>query len=244
MEEISTPLSASEGKIIDVLKDKACLKQKIYRQGRDLFEDLKTILKDLIDRLEDHMDHIDDSVELYFKETNDLECEIKFGGDILVFSMHTNVFKFDETHQIANSAFVQENPHNGYVNMIQIHNFLADSIKYNRLNDIGYLIGRIFINKDSHFYVEGQRQLGFLYNDFDNMIINEVYLRAIAEAAILYAIDFELYVPPYDKVKFITVQQRLAEHFQSQQTTAKRLGFTFEAGRQMAEAKAQNHTKS
>jgi len=99
----------------------------------------------------------------------------------------------------------------------------------NRLHDLGYLIARIFINKDKHFYVEGKRQLGFLYNDFQNMVMNEVYMRAICESAILYALDFDLLVPPYDQVKQITVQQRVAEHIQATQTTAKRLGFRFQA---------------
>jgi len=231
LKSVNTALSPTEEKILEALREKACLKQNIYRQGRELFGQLKLILKDLVDRLEDYMDEIDDDVELYFKETNELEAEIKFGGDVLVFSMHTNVFRFDDTHMIAESNYVKSESSRGYVNMIQIHNFLADSLKYNRLKDIGYLIARIFINKDQHFYVEGKRQLGFLYNDFDNMVINEVYLRAIAESAMLYTIDFDLLVPPYDKVKKITVQQRLSDHFQAQQTTAKRLGFTFEADR-------------
>lgn len=221
-------LTDSQKKIFAELREKAGLKQKIYRQGRELFDRLKIILKDIIDNIESEMDEVDNSIELYFKETNDLEAEIKFGGDILVFSLHTNVFRFDEAHQVTNLDYVKEDPTRGFCNMIQIHNFLADSIKYNRMRDLGYLIGRIFVNKDHHFYVEGKRQLGFLYNDFPNMVINDVYLRAIAEAAIAHAIDFDLFVPPYDAVKEITVQQRMAEHLYSQQTTAKRLGFQFQ----------------
>ena len=221
-------LSQTEQQILEALKSKACLKQKNYRQGRDLFDRLKEILKEIVNRLEDQMDEYDKSVELYFRETNDLEAEIKFGGDILIFSLHTNVFNFDDEHQISNLDYVQEDPSRAYCNMIQVHNFLADSIKYNRMKDLGYLIARVFVNKDMNFFVEGKRQLGFLYNDFSNMKMNDVYLRAIAESAMLYTIDFDLLVPPYNKVKAITVQQRLAEHIHAQQTTAKRLGFQFE----------------
>ena len=38
-------------------------------------------------------------------------------------------------------------------------------------NDLGYLIGRIFINHENHFMVQGKRQLGFLYNDFINQLL-------------------------------------------------------------------------
>lgn len=215
--------------IMIALQERAVLKQHIYRQGKELFAEFKETMKVLVEELKEEMENIDDSVELYFKEKSEIEAEIKFGGDILVFSLHSNVFNFDEAHQISNLAYVQEDYTRGYCNMIQVHNFLSDSLKYNRMNDVGYLIARIFINKDKHFYVEGKRQLGFLYNDFANMIMNPVYMRAIVESAILYALDFDLLVPPYDQVKQITVQQRVAEHIQATQTTAKRLGFRFEA---------------
>ena len=38
---------------------------------------------------------------------------------------------------------------------------------------MGYCIGRIFINKENHYFVEGKRQLGFLYNDFMNSKMNK-----------------------------------------------------------------------
>jgi len=34
--------------------------------------------------------------------------------------------------------------------MISIYNFLSDSFKFNRVNDIGYLIARVFTNKENH----------------------------------------------------------------------------------------------
>jgi hypothetical protein len=29
-------------------------------------------------------------------------------------------------------------------------------------------VARLFLNKDGHFFVQGKRQLGFLYNDLAN----------------------------------------------------------------------------
>ena len=42
-----------------------------------------------------------------------------------------------------------------YCGVINMYNFLSDSFKYNRENDLGYLIGRMFINKENTF-VEGK----------------------------------------------------------------------------------------
>ena len=62
---------------------------------------------------------------------------------------------------VANNVFYpEENPNRGFCGLIHIYNFLNDSFKYNRVHDLGYLIGRIFINHENHFMVQGKRQLG------------------------------------------------------------------------------------
>ena len=54
-------------------------------------------------------------------------------------------------------------------------------------------------------------------------------MRSIVESAILYTIDFDLLVPPYDAVNQITVNQKIQQSGNSAFKTGKRLGFTFEA---------------
>ena len=97
------------------------------------------------------------------------------------------------------------------------------------MNDIGYLIARIFINKDKHYFVEGKRQLGFLYNDFVNSTINKEDISKILESAILFSLDFDLLVPEYENVNMISVLQMKENINQSKIQTAKRLGFKFNA---------------
>ena len=74
---------------------------------------------------------------------------------------------------------------------------------------MGYLIGRMFINKEKHFFVEGKGRMSFLYNDFPNAVIDKTALKSILQEAILFAMDFELITPllmmykwlPYIKLK-------------------------------------------
>lgn len=214
-------------KIVEALSTKACLKQQIFAQGKEIFNELKSTLKQVIEELEPKLQAIDQRVLISYKDKSEFEAEITFGGDILLFSFHTNVFAFENTHEVNSLPYIQENDQRAYFNMIQVHNFLADSLKYNRLRDLGYLIARVFINIDKHFFVEGKRQLGFLYNDVSSMELNSVYIRAIIEAAILHTIDFDLFVPPYQEVQEITVQQHMVDTLYTQQSTAKRLGFQF-----------------
>ena len=127
------------------------------------------------------------------------------------------------------TSYFKDNTNRGFCGIINIYNFLADSYKFNRVNDLGYLIARIFINNENHYMVQGKRQLGFLYNDIINAVIDKESMQAIIESAILYSLDFDLFVPPYDEVKEVSVyeMQRVSEGLRMK--TGKRLGFRFQA---------------
>ena len=213
--------------IIESLKNKSSLKQDIFDITKDVFSNFKKNLNDIHTELNTEIMGFDDRVGFTVKETGDFEAELKFSGDVLVFTMHTNVFNFDSNHSIYKSDYIKEDPSRSYCGLIQIYNFLADSFKYNRNGDIGYLLARIFINKDKHFFIEGKRQLGFLYNDFANSEMNDVYIKAIIESAIIYAIDFDLLVPPYEAIQSITVQEMRSFKAEAGIRTGKRLGFQF-----------------
>jgi len=103
---------------------------------------------------------------------------------------------------------------------------LSDSFKYSREEDLGYLIARVFINREKFYFVEGKQQMGYLSNDFGEHIINKEALRGIIEAAMLYSQKFDLLVPPYDAVKIVNIRQILESRKQALKT-GKRLGFSF-----------------
>ena len=138
------------------------------------------------------------------------------------------VFKFNIENRLLKSSYLSENPNSGFCGLINIYNFLNDSFKYNRYNDLGYLIGRLFINHENHFMVQGKRQLGFLYNDFINAVIDKEKLKSIVQSAILYSLDFDLLVPSYDLVNQVSVNQVKQVGDDLKLRTAKRLGFVFQ----------------
>jgi hypothetical protein len=167
--------------------------------------------------------------EVSVKENGDYEIELRFAGEVLIFSMHTDIFNFDDGHFTHKLDYVKNDITRSFCGVIKVYNFLADSFKYNRHNDLGYLIARIFINKENHFFVEGKRQLGFLYNDFENAVIDDDTIQAVLESCILYAIEFDLLVPPFDEIKEITVYQKIEQMGNAAVKTGKRLGFKFQA---------------
>ena len=215
--------------IIETLKTKACLKQKVFKSTIAIFQDFKQEAQKLCNELHSEICTVDKDVVVEFIEKGDFEFHIKFGGDILVFFMHTNVFDFDKSHSIWNTSYTKEDELRAYCGMINIYNFLADSFKYNRINDIGYLVARFFVNKDLHYFVEGKRQLGFLYNDFVNEVIDNDKIRKIIESAILYSMDFDLLTPSYDTMKEVSVIEVIETTNAMNIKTGKRLGFKFNA---------------
>ena len=92
---------------------------------------------------------------------------------------------------------------------------------------MGYLVARIFVNKDNHFFVEGKRQSDETVKDFAIDSISPGIVRQIVETAIQYSIEFDLLVPLYDSVKVATVDQMRKKISHSKMTTGKRLGYVF-----------------
>jgi len=84
-----------------------------------------------------------------------------------------------------------------------------------------------FINREMHYFVEGKRQMGFLYNNFGQEVIDKGSIKRIIESALLYTLDFDLLVPPYDVVKIASVAQMNSKIDSAKLQTGKRLGFKF-----------------
>jgi hypothetical protein len=214
--------------LLEALIIKSTTKQIVYQNTKKTLTILKKVLQMLeVDYQSVVKGKIPDAVLPVFKDKGPFEAEFKIAGDLLIFSMHSNVFQFDDKHPVWKTKYIEEDSLRSYCGTINIYNFLADSFKYNRNNDIGYLVARIFINKDNHFFVEGKRQTDEVVKDFAIDAISPGIIRQIVETAIQYSIEFDLLVPLYDQVKLATVEQMREKISHSKMTTGKRLGFAF-----------------
>ncbi len=213
--------------ILKLLEDKARLKQQIFRTTSDVFNRFKSELETLGTKMRSDFKDKDANVDISFSDKGDFEAQLKFSGDVLVISMHSNVFSFPSEHAVNQLAYVKADPPRKYCGIIHIHNFLADSLKYNRSSDIGYLLGRIFINKDEHFFVDGQSQLGFLFNSFGKGQIKQTQILEILQLAIVYCMDFDLLTPPFESVRQITLEEKQFMGANSGYPTGKRMGYKF-----------------
>ncbi len=191
-----------------LLESKSTAKQITYKNLLYSFSILSKESKRIVDELKKKVKPGDEDVTIDFKQINEHEFHVKLAGDLLIFVLHTNVVTFDDEHAVMKSVYMKEKEVNRYFGQIMIYNFMSDSIKYNRLNDPGYLIARIVINHESRFLVEGDRQLGFLFNTISEKAIGESDLNTIVKLCLTTAIENDLMAPPFPQVQFITLFQK------------------------------------
>ncbi len=223
--------------IIKIISEKSVLKQHVFDNTYSTFLDLKSVLKYIANNFNSNLRGIDKRVYLEYIDQGIFDAQLKVAGDLLVFNMHSNAFEFDRNHTIWKLSYVEKNPLSSICGMISVYNFLNDSFRYNREDDLGYLIARIFINKDKYYFVEGKRQMGYWINNFGAAQINNETLRDVVYSAIQYSLEFDLLVPPYDSVKIVSVAQINSQIESSRIQTGKRLGFTFNSDDVSAETK-------
>jgi hypothetical protein len=215
--------------ILGMLRTKSCMKQDVYQNTVALFEVIKELLQEVAQELEAGAKGHDERLTVAFADKGATACELRVAGDVVIFHMHTNVFKLDQSHSLWKTSYLEEDELRGYFGVVNMYNFLSDSFKYNRERDLGYLVARLFLNRDNKFLVQGKRQLGFLYddlvaNDLDRQRIKEVLL-----SVVLYVLEFDLLAPPYDQVNQVTVSEMNELNANLKISTGKRLGFRFQS---------------
>ena len=213
--------------IIEKLSNKASLNQQVFDNTFSVFGNLKEVLHEMSSEIDDTLEEACKDARIESRDRGKFEAQLQIADDILIFSMHSNVFEFNREHIIWQNSYVQQARENSYCGMINIYNFLSDSFRYNRSADEGYLIGRIFINREMQYFVEGKRQISMRHNSFGTQRIDRAALLNIIENAIDYTVDFDLLVPPYDAVKVVTVDQLNTKIENSKMQTGKRLGYKF-----------------
>ena len=219
-------MSKARALINEQLRSKSAVKSKVAKITEEKFQLVKKCVAEVTKELRCEISDLKE-IQVNYESKSGFEVDLEIGSDILAFTLHSNTFTFDAEHFIHNTDYVKEDKDRAFCGVIQIYNFLTDSIKYHRHNDLGYLIGRIFINKEGHFFVEGKKQLAFLYNEFKDQVLTKEQVMNIIESSILYSLSFDLLTPPYEEVQVISLKDKLQQSGIMAQRTGKRVGFKF-----------------
>ncbi|MDB5262234.1 MAG: hypothetical protein JWQ14_1515 [Adhaeribacter sp.] len=210
--------------IFEGLKQKSTTKQIIYRNTKETFDQLRLVAVDIVDHLTKKITEVDSNVVIEYRNINDFEFQIKFSGDLLIFVMHSNVITFPEDHELMSIPYVEEDFRRRFFGHIMAYNFMADSIKYSRMTDPGYLLARFLVNYENHFYLEGVTQLDLPFSDIAQDVIDEKALRLFIESTMIASVNNDLMAPDLDDIKRITVKQKMENQ---QVSRGQKLGFSF-----------------
>lgn len=192
-----------------LLESKSTAKQITYKNLLHAFRQLSNETQRIVKELQKKAHLTDEDVTLNFLVVNEHEFHAKLAGDLLIFVLHTNVVTFDREHPVMQDPYVQQNDLNRYFGQIMIYNFMADSLRFNRINDPGYLIARILINHENRFVVEADGNLGTIYNSISKSSVTDEDLNQIVKLSLTFAIENDLMAPPFPDVRFITLHQKL-----------------------------------
>jgi hypothetical protein len=214
--------------ILNLLTLKSALKQDVADDSEKVFEALKRIIISELEELKTKIN--DDRIRLSYEDRGKFEIIVFVGSDMLVFHLHTNIFRLPDSNPLWGTQYFSSNENNGYFAVIHVYNFLAESYLRNRFDDRGNLIARIMMNHENHFMVEGRGQLGSLFKDPEHTILNENYMRLLVQLSFAFALQFDLYLPPYEYLEEITVAQVQEISDSLKLKTGKRMGFKPENG--------------
>jgi hypothetical protein len=219
----ANPLEANRQQLIDLLMHKSALKQDVADDLERVFDELRQLIEVEIAALKQVI--TDERVRLFVKDRGDHEFHVYIGSDVLIFNLHHNVFRLPDSNPLWGTSYFKSQPNNGYFGTIHIYNFLAESLQQNRLDDQGYLLARIFVNHERHFFIEGKGSLGYTFSDPQHMLLSAEMLQLIAQMSFAYALQFDLYIPPFELMDDVSVGQIYVMGEQLKIRTAKRLGF-------------------
>jgi len=198
--------------LFSFLQTKSTVKQLTYRNVKKAFEGLRAEAIKIVDELRGKIENVDESVIVEYKDQGDFEFHVKFSGDLLVFMMHTNIITFDGEYHLLKSDYIKEKEIRKYFGHIMIYNFMADSLKYNRLEDPGYLVARFLVNCEDHFLIEGVNPLNFLFPSIEANHVSAPVLRFFIENAMIAAIENDLIAPPYPELRTIKLIEKINQN--------------------------------
>lgn len=206
--------------ILKLINEKGSTAIDTFNRTKTVFDIFKVALQKLAYDLREAVMPIDPRITISYDDKGKLEIHFQVANDVLVFLMQTHVFNFENSHSIHRSSYAKADTSRTQCGMICIYNFLTDSFKFERLSDSGILIARVFINKEGHYFVDGNKQLGFLFNNFENDEITETNIISIINAALAYALESDVLVPEYQNMQITNVQD-----------LSSRTGVGFESGK-------------
>lgn len=222
-------MAAPDDKILQLIQKRFPLNCQATDNAEKTFISLKSWLTDFAENINSKFQPSNKRYRVKFYDTGNNMCELQLGEDTLWFHLHPNLFRITPTNPAYRFSYLRDDEYRSQCAIINIYNFLSDSLAEKRIDDYGILIARIFINHENHFMVEGKRQIGMLYNDITQDIIDADKMSNLLEQIIVFCIEHDLFAQPFDQVPAMSYREISSGSFGSNISGSKQLGFRLSA---------------
>lgn len=209
-------------KILKKLQTTSKLKYNLFEMTEALFRQLENICFELSLEIQ-KANQEKKPVPIKLEKINDFEFIFRVGGDVLIFILQSNIVRLPDDTYLSKSKYLKEDYSLRYFGQILIYNFISDTITYGRLDDPGYLIGRILLNRENKFFLEGDRKIVFSFPELRDNPVTADKMRSLIEQLIISALENDLLAPAFQDIMLITYHQKL-EHTSSM-GNPKKIGF-------------------
>jgi len=196
--------------IVSKIQSTSKLKQNLFVQAMDLFQLLEQSSRTLAEKLS-AVCGPENIVPLKVEKINDYEFVFQAGGDVLVFILQSNIVRLSEETYLSKSKYLKSDASLNYFSQILVYNFLSETIKNERLDDPGYLLGRLMVNRENKFFLEGDRKMVYHFPELKENPVTEQKMHEFIELLLSAALDNDLLAPAFGDIMIITYLQKL-EH--------------------------------
>ncbi|MEE1346992.1 MAG: hypothetical protein U0K36_03830, partial [Bacteroidales bacterium] len=123
--------------IVSLVGPKAKLRKQVEANITEGFETLCSVLQQMAD---EYSEALGPDVAVRYERRASHVALFTLDADVLVFVQLTDVFNFDRDNQALKTPYVKEDAQRAAVGIVNVYNFMTDSFKYDRDEDMGYLV--------------------------------------------------------------------------------------------------------
>lgn len=199
--------------IVSKLQTTSKLKYNLFESTEKLFGELETICRELMQEII-QTNKEEKPIPLKLEKINDYEFIFRIGGDVMIFILQSNIVRLPDDTYLSKSKYLKKDVSLRYFGQILIYNFLSDTLTFGRLEDPGYLIGRILLNRENKFFLEGDRKIVFNFPELKDNPVSKEKMRDLVEQLVVSVLENDLLAPAFQDIMLISYQQKL-EHTSS-----------------------------
>lgn len=196
--------------IYETLRGKSALNKKVLSETQRAFHLLRERAEKTALRLREIIVSQKDEAEAKVDDGGEYMFTIEIGPDIIAFSNMQDVSAPSGDMPSLKTPYVQEDPSRAYFGQILVYNFLTSSYVQRRMQDPGYMVARILVNKDGFFTVEGVGKVAEPFADLASCQVDATNMQKVVESCILASLAIDLMMPPADQIQIIPLEAQMA----------------------------------